>query len=134
VSVRGTARVLSSKTIDIERFRITIICNSTGNVLGRWNASPWALWPGDAWNMMRRDDRSTFIIEQPRSSKQAWHARPKRISNWWHDAFLSQGGGLRRQFYLKALRIENDIILVQVKSIDAMQTYKKQTDLMFTVY
>lgn len=64
---------------------------------------PFAAWPcGDAWNLMPAS-RQVNIQKSNRLVTQAALERASdTISSWWHDAFLSQGDGLRRQFFLEA--------------------------------
>jgi hypothetical protein len=64
---------------------------------------PFAAWPcGDAWNLMPAG-RQINIQKSNRLVTQAALERASAfISEWWSDAFLSQGDGLRRQFFLEA--------------------------------
>lgn len=64
---------------------------------------PFAAWPcGDAWNLMPAA-RQINIQKSNRLVTQAALERAEAaISDWWSDAFLSQGEGLRRQFFLEA--------------------------------
>jgi len=64
---------------------------------------PFAAWPcGDAWNLMPAA-RQVNIQKSNRLVTQAALERASdTISEWWSDAFLSQGDGLRRQFFLEA--------------------------------
>jgi SAM-dependent methyltransferase len=64
---------------------------------------PFAAWPcGDAWNLMPAS-RQVNIQKSNRLVTQAALERASdTISSWWNDAFLSQGDGLRRQFFLEA--------------------------------
>jgi SAM-dependent methyltransferase len=64
---------------------------------------PFAAWPcGDAWNLMPAS-RQINIQKSNRLVTQAALERARdTISSWWSDAFLSQGDGLRRQFFLEA--------------------------------
>jgi SAM-dependent methyltransferase len=64
---------------------------------------PFAAWPcGDAWNLMPAA-RQVNIQKSNRLVTQAALERASAtISEWWSDAFLSQGDGLRRQFFLEA--------------------------------
>jgi hypothetical protein len=64
---------------------------------------PFAAWPcGDAWNLMP----AARQINNQKSNRLVTQAALERasdtISSWWSDAFLSQGDGLRRQFFLEA--------------------------------
>jgi protein-L-isoaspartate O-methyltransferase len=64
---------------------------------------PFAAWPcGDAWNLMP----AARQINNQKSNRLVTQAALERasatISEWWSDAFLSQGDGLRRQFFLEA--------------------------------
>jgi hypothetical protein len=64
---------------------------------------PFAAWPcGDAWNLMP----AARQINNQKSNRLVTQAALERasatISEWWNDAFLSQGDGLRRQFFLEA--------------------------------
>lgn len=64
---------------------------------------PFAAWPcGDAWNLMPAA-RQVNIQKSNRLVTQAALERASdAISEWWRDAFLSQGEGARRQFFLEA--------------------------------
>jgi hypothetical protein len=64
---------------------------------------PFAAWPcGDAWNLMPAS-RQINIQKSNRLVTQAALERARdTISSWWSDAFLSQGDGLRRPFFLEA--------------------------------
>jgi SAM-dependent methyltransferase len=64
---------------------------------------PFAAWPcGDAWNLMP----AARQINNQKSNRLVTQAALERasdaIGDWWSDAFLSQGDGLRRQFFLEA--------------------------------
>ena len=64
---------------------------------------PFAAWPcGDAWNLMPAA-RPINIQKSNRLVTQAALERASdTISEWWSEAFLSQGDGTRRQFFLEA--------------------------------
>jgi len=66
---------------------------------------PFAAWPcGDAWNLMPAA-RHVNIQKSNRLVTQAALERAgDAISSWWRDAFLSQGDGMRRQFFLEAVQ------------------------------
>lgn len=64
---------------------------------------PFAAWPcGDAWNLMPaarhvNNKKSNRLVTQS-----ALERASDYITSWWIDAFLSQGDGPRRQFFLEA--------------------------------
>lgn len=64
---------------------------------------PFAAWPcGDAWNLMPAS-RQVNIQKSNRLVTQAALERASdTIGAWWQDAFLNQGDGMRRQFFLEA--------------------------------
>lgn len=64
---------------------------------------PFAAWPcGDAWNLMPAA-RTINIQKSNRLVTQAALERASdTITEWWTDAFLSQGDARRRQFFLEA--------------------------------
>jgi SAM-dependent methyltransferase len=64
---------------------------------------PFAAWPcGDAWNLMPAA-RTINIQKSNRLVTQAALERASdTITEWWTDAFLSQGDERRRQFFLEA--------------------------------
>lgn len=64
---------------------------------------PFAAWPcGDAWNLMP----AARQVNNQKSNRLVTQAALERagdaIGAWWQDAFLSQGDGQRRQFFLEA--------------------------------
>jgi SAM-dependent methyltransferase len=88
---------------------------------------PFAAWPcGDAWNLMPAS-RQVNIQKSNRLVTQAALERASdTISNWWHDAFLSQGDGLRRQFFLEASQTLPILVTTPEPAdvIDAMKVHR----------
>jgi SAM-dependent methyltransferase len=64
---------------------------------------PFAAWPcGDAWNLMPAARQINIQKSNRLVTQTALERASGTISEWWSDAFLSQGEGLRRQFFLEA--------------------------------
>jgi SAM-dependent methyltransferase len=64
---------------------------------------PFAAWPcGDAWNLMPAARQINIQKSNRLVTQTALERASDTISEWWSDAFLSQGDGLRRQFFLEA--------------------------------
>jgi hypothetical protein len=64
---------------------------------------PFAAWPcGDAWNLMPAARQINIQKSNRLVTQAALERASDTISEWWNDAFLSQGEGLRRQFFLEA--------------------------------
>jgi SAM-dependent methyltransferase len=64
---------------------------------------PFAAWPcGDAWNLMPAARQLNIQKSNRLVTQGALERASATISEWWSDAFLSQGEGLRRQFFLEA--------------------------------
>lgn len=88
---------------------------------------PFAAWPcGDAWNLMP----AARQVNIQKSNRLVTHAALERasaaIGEWWREAFLNQGEGLRRQFFLEAAQtlpvLADDPGPADV--IDAMQVHR----------
>ena len=64
---------------------------------------PFAAWPcGDAWNLLPASRQINIQKSNRLVTQAALERASDTISSWWHDAFLNQGDGLRRQFFLEA--------------------------------
>jgi hypothetical protein len=64
---------------------------------------PFAAWPcGDAWNLMPAARQINIQKSNRLVTQAALERASDTISSWWSEAFLSQGDGLRRQFFLEA--------------------------------
>jgi SAM-dependent methyltransferase len=64
---------------------------------------PFAAWPcGDAWNLMPAARQINIQKSNRLVTQSALERASAVISEWWNDAFLSQGEGLQRQFFLEA--------------------------------
>ncbi len=64
---------------------------------------PFAAWPcGDAWNLMPASRQINIQKSNRLVTQAALERASDTISSWWNDAFLSQGDGMRRQFFLEA--------------------------------
>jgi hypothetical protein len=64
---------------------------------------PFAAWPcGDAWNLMPAARQINIQKSNRLVTQAALERASATISEWWSGAFLSQGDGLRRQFFLEA--------------------------------
>jgi SAM-dependent methyltransferase len=66
---------------------------------------PFAAWPcGDAWNLMPAARQVNIQKSNRLVTQAALERASEAISEWWSDAFLSQGDGARRQFFLEAVQ------------------------------
>lgn len=85
---------------------------------------PFAAWPcGDAWNLMPAA-RQINIQKSNRLITQAALERASDcIGNWWNDAFLNQGDGPRRQFFLEASQTL-PILVANPEPIDVIEAMK----------
>ena len=64
---------------------------------------PFAAWPcGDAWNLMPASRQINNHKSDRLVTQAALERASEAIGEWWQDAFLSQGDGMRRQFFLEA--------------------------------
>ena len=64
---------------------------------------PFAAWPcGDAWNLMPAARQINIQKSNRLVTQAALERASDTISEWWSDGFLSQGDGMRRQFFLEA--------------------------------
>jgi SAM-dependent methyltransferase len=88
---------------------------------------PFAAWPcGDAWNLMP----ASRLVNIQKSNRLVTQAALERasdtISSWWDDAFLSQGDGLRRQFFLEAAQTLPILVAAPDPAdvIDAMKLHR----------
>lgn len=64
---------------------------------------PFAAWPcGDAWNLMPAASQINIQKSNRLVTQTALERASDLICEWWSNAFLSQGDGLRRQFFLEA--------------------------------
>lgn len=64
---------------------------------------PFAAWPcGDAWNLMPAARQINIQKSNRLVTQAALERASETISEWWREAFLTQGEGLRRQFFLEA--------------------------------
>ena len=64
---------------------------------------PFAAWPcGDAWNLMPAARQINIQKSNRLVTQAALERASATISEWWSEAFLRQGDGLRRQFFLEA--------------------------------
>lgn len=64
---------------------------------------PFAAWPcGDAWNLMPAARQINIQKSNRLVTQAALERASDTISEWWSAAFLNQGDGLRRQFFLEA--------------------------------
>jgi hypothetical protein len=88
---------------------------------------PFSAWPcGDAWNLMPASrliniQKSNCLVTQA-----ALELASGTISNWWHDAFLSQGEEACRQFFLEASQTLPMLIASPAPEdvIEAMQVHR----------
>jgi len=88
---------------------------------------PFAAWPcGDAWNLMPAARQINIQKSNRLVTQAALERASDTISSWWSEAFLSQGDGLRRQFFLEAQQtlpiLVNSPELEDV--IDAMKVHR----------
>lgn len=66
---------------------------------------PFAAWPcGDAWNLMPAARQINIQKSNRLVTQAALERAGDIIGSWWDDAFLSQGDGVRRQFFLEAVQ------------------------------
>jgi len=64
---------------------------------------PFAAWPcGDAWNLMPAARQVNLQKSNRLVTQAALERASDTISAWWREAFLNQGDGMRRQFFLEA--------------------------------
>ncbi|MGO4478989.1 methyltransferase domain-containing protein [Massilia sp. 2TAF26] len=64
---------------------------------------PFAAWPcGDAWNLVPASRQINIQKSNRLVTQAALERASDTISEWWSDAFLSQGEDMRRQFFLEA--------------------------------
>jgi len=88
---------------------------------------PFAAWPcGDAWNLMPAARQINIQKSNRLVSQTALERASATISEWWNDAFLSQGEGLRRQFFLEAQQTLPILVASPTPEdvIDAMQVHR----------
>jgi SAM-dependent methyltransferase len=88
---------------------------------------PFAAWPcGDAWNLMPAARQLNIQKSNRLVTQAALERASATISEWWSDAFLSQGGGLRRQFFLEAQQTLPILVPSPEPAdvIDAMQVHR----------
>ncbi|MCC2956433.1 methyltransferase domain-containing protein [Massilia sp. IC2-477] len=88
---------------------------------------PFAAWPcGDAWNLMPAARQINIQKSNRLVTQAALERASDTISAWWSEAFLSEGDGLRRQFFLEAQQtlpiLVTDPDLTDV--IDAMKVHR----------
>jgi SAM-dependent methyltransferase len=88
---------------------------------------PFAAWPcGDAWNLMPAARQINIQKSNRLVTQVALERASATISEWWNDAFLSQGDGLRRQFFLEAQQTLPILVTSPepVDVIDAMKVHR----------
>ncbi|WP_075793413.1 class I SAM-dependent methyltransferase [Massilia putida] len=88
---------------------------------------PFAAWPcGDAWNLMPASRQINIQKSNRLVTQVALESASDTISSWWHDAFLSQGDGLRRQFFLEASQTLPILVATPEPAdvIDAMKVHR----------
>jgi len=88
---------------------------------------PFAAWPcGDAWNLMPASRQVNIQKSNRLVSQAALERASDTISSWWNDAFLSQGDGLRRQFFLEASQTLPILVTTPEPAdvIDAMKVHR----------
>jgi SAM-dependent methyltransferase len=88
---------------------------------------PFAAWPcGDAWNLMPASRQINIQKSNRLVTQAALERASDTISSWWHDAFLSQGDGLRRQFFLEASQTLPILVATPEPAdvIDAMKVHR----------
>jgi hypothetical protein len=88
---------------------------------------PFAAWPcGDAWNLMPAARQLNIQKSNRLVTQAALERASATISEWWSDAFLSQGDGLRRQFFLEAQQTLPILVASPEPAdvIDAMQVHR----------
>jgi SAM-dependent methyltransferase len=85
---------------------------------------PFAAWPcGDAWNLMPAARQINVQKSNRLVTQAALERAGATISEWWSDAFLSQGDGLRRQFFLEAQQTL-PILVASPESADVIDAMK----------
>jgi hypothetical protein len=88
---------------------------------------PFAAWPcGDAWNLMPASRQINIQKSNRLVTQAALERASDTISSWWNDAFLSQGDGLRRQFFLEASQTLPILVATPEPAdvIDAMKVHR----------
>jgi SAM-dependent methyltransferase len=88
---------------------------------------PFAAWPcGDAWNLMPASRQINIQKSNRLVTRAALERASDTISSWWNDAFLSQGDGLRRQFFLEASQTLPILVATPEPTdvIDAMKVHR----------
>jgi SAM-dependent methyltransferase len=88
---------------------------------------PFAAWPcGDAWNLMPAARQINIQKSNRLVTQAALERASETISAWWRDAFLSQGDGMRRQFFLEAAQTLPILVARPEPAdvIDAMQVHR----------
>lgn len=88
---------------------------------------PFAAWPcGDAWNLMPASHQINIQKSNRLVTQAALERASDTISSWWGDAFLSQGDGLRRQFFLEASQTLPILVATPEPAdvIDAMKVHR----------
>jgi SAM-dependent methyltransferase len=88
---------------------------------------PFAAWPcGDAWNLMPASRQINIQKSNRLVTQAALERASDTISSWWNDAFLSQGDGLRRQFFLEASQTLPILVATPELAdvIDAMKVHR----------
>jgi SAM-dependent methyltransferase len=85
---------------------------------------PFAAWPcGDAWNLMPAARQINIQKSNRLVTQAALERASATISEWWSDGFLSQGEGLRRQFFLEASQTL-PILVTSPESADVIDAMK----------
>ncbi len=88
---------------------------------------PFAAWPcGDAWNLMPAARQINIQKSNRLVTQAALERASDTISQWWNDAFLNQGEGMRRQFFLEASQTLPILVAnpEPVDIIDAMKVHR----------
>lgn len=88
---------------------------------------PFAAWPcGDAWNLMPAARNINIQKSNRLVTQAALELASESISEWWNNAFLSQGDSLRRQFFLEAQQTLPILVTSPSTSdvIDAMKVHR----------
>ena len=88
---------------------------------------PFAAWPcGDAWNLMPAARQINIQKSNRLVTQAALERASETISAWWGAAFLSQGDGTRRQFFLEATQTLPILVASPEPAdvIDAMQVHR----------
>jgi hypothetical protein len=83
---------------------------------------PWSAWPcGDLWNLMPADRRVNQHQKRDRlPSAERLHHAQDRILDWWHRAYLADGG-LHKRFWQEAGTTLPGVTDSLPDVIDAMQ-------------